>query len=708
MTCKMKVLQKRIQSLMPNRIFEQKFWQYAGEQSASYLRVGGMIGIIVCLLGFETDVRNIQNEYLLYGALVRSSMILFFVGMTILAYQAPKFLAKYSIAIQVILVMFIGFTVGLISAFCAGNNIFYFIGPIQAQIGVAAFFSCPTLIFALACTASNAIYYTTLFWVDPNFAYFDDNILNTIMFMIIAIGVSFIMVRYRKRVFLDQQELIQSREELSDILSSITDVFFALDDKLQFAYMNASARSMLKQLSSTDQSLLGRPIHSVLSYEDVKMVTLIQQIRYVQAQKISLSYDDHFEQLDTFLQIHLYPASRNGVAVYINDVSDHRKLTEQLQQAQKMESMGELSGGIAHDFNNILTIVAGNAELIRRSKEVPTKISDVSTRIVRAAEQGSNLARQLLAFARKQTIELEAIDLNTVISDSMMMLERALDQSLEIKVNQCSEVLPTKIDASKIQQVILNLSINGRDAMPDGGTLSIQTAHKKRSEIDLWQAELDSGEYAELIVSDTGTGMDAATVEHIFEPFFTTKGPNKGTGLGLSTVYGIVKQLQGYIFVESQPNQGTSFYLYFPIDHEFKNAQSDVKKVAAEVKGAGEKVLVVEDEKDICVMMEILLSDMGFSVHVAENAAQARQTFDQMHTELSMIITDVVMPNESGIDLAKYVWQKRSQMPILFMSGFTDDKLRHSFPEQQEIVFIRKPFTVQNLMDKISELQISK
>ncbi len=388
----------------------------------------------------------------------------------------------------------------------------------------------------------------------------------------------------------------------------------------------------------------------------------------------------------------------------IVDITDRKLLENQLQQSRRMEAVGRLAGGIAHDFNNLLTIIRGYAEMaLNRSGILPELTTDVQ-QIGNAAERASTLIRQLLAFSRKQVLQPKPLDLNAIVEGLDKLLNRLMGADIQMQT-ACGENIGTvKADPAQIEQVIMNLVVNARDAMPSGGRLTIETGNV---DLDANYARdhvsVKPGPYVMLAVSDTGVGMDSETQAHIFEPFYTTKGGGRGTGLGLSTVYGIVKQSGGYIWVYSEPGKGTTFKVYLPRVEEPIPAPS-VKSEGTADRIGNETILVVEDEGAVRELARTILTAQGYSVLVAESAAHAEQIVANGSREIHLLLTDVVMPEVSGRELARRITARNAGMQVLFMSGYTDNVIAHGGVLEAGVAFLQKPFTPRALTNKVREV----
>jgi two-component system cell cycle sensor histidine kinase/response regulator CckA len=377
-----------------------------------------------------------------------------------------------------------------------------------------------------------------------------------------------------------------------------------------------------------------------------------------------------------------------------------RQSEEQLRQAQKLEAIGQLAGGVAHDFNNLLTVIIGYSDLLlKRSGSSPNSAAE---EIKKAAERAASLTRQLLAFSRKQVMQRKVFDLNNLVVDMAKMCHRLIGEDIELVIRATQQVARINADPSQIEQVLMNLIVNARDAMPRGGKLTVETATLQIDESHLEKhMAAQPGPYTMLGVSDTGVGMDPETKKHIFEPFFTTKEQGKGTGLGLATVYGIVKQSGGSILVHSEPGAGTTFRIYFPSVDKVTAASPCVDERAA-VPGSGETILVVEDDAQVRRMTATFLRKYGYEVLVATRGDQALKLFEQKGLRVDLIITDVVMPKMSGRELTARLDHLLPNVKVLYMSGYPDDVLRHELDEK--ISFLQKPFTPDALAIKVREV----
>jgi nitrogen-specific signal transduction histidine kinase len=386
------------------------------------------------------------------------------------------------------------------------------------------------------------------------------------------------------------------------------------------------------------------------------------------------------------------------------DVTLQRRLEEQLRQSQKMEAIGQLAGGVAHDFNNLLTVIRGHTELLlERGRENSALVRDAEA-IQKAAERATAITHQLLAFGRKQMLQPRVMDLNRVVTDMTAMLRRLIPSNIQLFPTVHASPLWVRADESQLEQVLLNLVVNARDAMPQGGTLSISTAHVPADSTLLrGRPHLSSAPHASLKVSDTGTGMDAATQARIFEPFFTTKEVGKGTGLGLATVYGIVNQSGGAIGVNSAPDKGSQFEIFLPEVAEplSPNLPSIVR--AGSARGT-ETILIAEDQEAVREMVTEFLSNLGYKVLPARNGAEALHLASHFEGPIHLLVTDAIMPEMGGAALATRLAQILPAIKILYVSGYASDEQALAGVVARGEAFLQKPFTLAALVQTIRVL----
>jgi two-component system cell cycle sensor histidine kinase/response regulator CckA len=374
------------------------------------------------------------------------------------------------------------------------------------------------------------------------------------------------------------------------------------------------------------------------------------------------------------------------------DITDRKQLEDQLLHAQRMEAIGRLAGGIAHDFNNMLMAILGHTELllIRLTPADPMRAS-IET-IQATAERAAALTRQLVTFSRKQVISPRVLSLNTVVTDMNKMLRRLIGEDVEVVYALDPALGSVRIDPTQAEQIVMNLAVNARDAMPKGGRLTIRTSHETMDEERArWRVDVEPGEYVELSVADTGIGMDEQTLARIFEPFFTTKVQGKGTGLGLSTVYAIVQQNNGHLEVESEPGRGTTFVIRLPRVAGAVAVERPVEQ--PELPRGTETVLVVEDDDTVRELVCQMLRTVGYTVLEARHGGEALLICERTSEPIDLMVTDVVMPQMSGRQLAERLEPLQPEMKVLFMSGHTDDAVIRHGVRNAMMTFIQKPFT---------------
>ncbi len=389
--------------------------------------------------------------------------------------------------------------------------------------------------------------------------------------------------------------------------------------------------------------------------------------------------------------------------VFAEDITERRSLEGQLLQSQKMEAIGRLAGGVAHDFNNLLGVILGQNELLQAELGSNPSIHRRTEAIDQSARRAADLTKQLLAFSRKQFIEPRVLDTNAIVQDVEKLLKRLIGEDVELTVRLSPNTGNIKIDPSQFEQILLNLAINARDAMPNGGKLILETAFVVLDETYARQhLGAKAGEFVLLAVSDTGTGMDSQTMARIFEPFFTTKPEGRGTGLGLSTVYGVVKQNNGYVMAYSEVGHGTTFRIYFPSVRATSEVRSQKKDQEEFAKGC-ETILLVEDEPALRELARELLVANGYKVIEAERGEQAIQLVEHSQAPINLLLTDVVMPGIGGKQLATRLLELRPGLQVLYMSGYTDDVINNRGVLRENTLLLPKPFTRANLLRRVRE-----
>jgi two-component system cell cycle sensor histidine kinase/response regulator CckA len=386
---------------------------------------------------------------------------------------------------------------------------------------------------------------------------------------------------------------------------------------------------------------------------------------------------------------------------FVEDISERRALEQQVRQGQKMEAIGRLAGGIAHDFNNLLGVIIGYGDLVLEQAGVDNPLLKPVEQIRKAADRASVLTRQLLAFSRQQVLEMKVLNLNEVVAEMANMLPRLLGEDIHLETILDPALGQVKADQGQIEQVIMNLAVNARDAMPGGGRLLIQTRNAQLQEGFAYkQPAMVPGEYVMILVKDTGMGMDAQTQAHIFEPFFTTKERGKGTGLGLATVYGFVKQSGGYVWVNSEPGMGTTFTIYLPQVSETVEQNGTSAETAAPSRGAG-IILLVEDEEMLRTLARSILEQSGYTVLEACDGMEAVDIAREHKGPIHLLLTDMVMPGMNGRAVAERVSRLHPDIAVVYMSGYTGFSAEEA--ASLDAAIISKPFTRDTLLQKLSE-----
>ncbi|MFL5170509.1 MAG: cell cycle histidine kinase CckA, partial [Microvirga sp.] len=401
-------------------------------------------------------------------------------------------------------------------------------------------------------------------------------------------------------------------------------------------------------------------------------------------------------------------AEGEAAILYGLDISEQRQLEQQFAQAQKMQAVGQLAGGVAHDFNNVLQAIIGYSDLLLANHRPTDPSFQDIMQIKQNANRAASLVRQLLAFSRRQTMRPEVLNLGDVLSDLSMLLKRLLGERVELDLRHGRDLWFVKADVNQFEQVVVNLAVNARDAMPDGGKVTIRTANVSAPEAAALNLQgLPTAELVMIEVSDTGTGIPPEVMDKIFEPFFTTKEVGKGTGLGLSTVFGIVKQSNGFIYVDSGVGQGTSFRVFLPrhiptAEEEEIRAEPEVKKPATDLTGQG-VILLVEDEDPVRAVNARALSARGYTVLEAASGVEALQIIQARQEPVDLVVSDVVMPEMDGPTLLGELRKLHPDLKVIFVSGYAEDAFRKNLPEGEEFNFLAKPFSLKQLVEAVKQ-----
>jgi PAS domain S-box-containing protein len=514
--------------------------------------------------------------------------------------------------------------------------------------------------------------------------------------LLASVGGQIALAIERKRT---EEALRENETRLRLLIEQLPAILWTTDADLKFT---SSLGAGLASMGLKPNQLLGMPLFEFFNSGDPDFPPIAAHRRALQGEAVTFEVDWNGRLYESHVEPLRGAGSRIvGTVGMALDVSERRRLEDQLRQAHKMEAVGRLAGGVAHDFNNLLMVIRGYGELLLEGSEAGDPVYRSAEQIQKAADRAASLTRQLLAFSRKQVLAPAVLDINAVVTDIEKMLQRLIGEDIELVTVARPGVGRIKADRGQIEQVILNLAVNARDAMPRGGKLTIETANVELDEEYCRRhAVVQPGSYVMIAVTDTGVGMDAETRAHIFEPFFTTKG--LGTGLGLATVYGVVKQSGGYIWVYSELGQGTTFKVYLPRLEEGA-AVPVFPRVPAEAQRGYETVLVVEDEDGVRELAREFLERHGYTVLTARSGPDALALAQQRPGPIHLLITDVVMPGMSGRELAEKMAQLRPELRVLFMSGYTDDAIVQHGILDRGTALLQKPFTRASLAAKVRE-----
>jgi len=516
-----------------------------------------------------------------------------------------------------------------------------------------------------------------------------------------SVGGQIALAIERKR---SEERVRESEARLRVLVEQLPAVLWTVDRNFRFT----SALGLgLAQLGLKPNEIVGLSLKDYFGTADPSFAPISAHRRAIAGERVAFS----LEWKDNSYACHVEPLRDStghvhGAICMSLDVTDRRKLEEQFRQAQKMEAVGRLAGGIAHDFNNLLMVIQGYADLLSERLPAGESLRRNAEQIQAAAQRAAALTRQLLAFSRKQILAPKVLNVNSVVAEMEKMLRRVIGEDIELQTVSTDDLWLVKADRSQIEQVVMNLAVNARDAMPHGGRLTIETANVEfDSAVSKAAAAIAPGKYVMLAVTDNGVGMDEKTKAHIFEPFFTTKEKGKGTGLGLATVYGVVKQSGGYVWVYSEPGQGTTFKIYLPrIAEEVPiGGQDAVPDVRPMPKGS-EVILLVEDEAGVRELAREYLEMSNYTVLVAADGHTALELAAMHAGPIHLLMTDVVMPGIGGRELADRMTRLRPEIKVLYMSGYTEQAVSQQGILGDDAVLLQKPFTLATLASKLSEI----
>jgi two-component system cell cycle sensor histidine kinase/response regulator CckA len=533
--------------------------------------------------------------------------------------------------------------------------------------------------------------------------------------VIVLLFFLIILISGRK---ISDRHLREQREWLQVTLSSIGDAVITTNLNGQINFMNPAAESLTGWTSSQAANL---PLSEVFRTvdEDTSKISENSILELTALKPSSSTIADILISRDGTEKFISYNQSliRNqagqttGMVLVLRDMTERKQAEEALQhteaqliQAQKMEAVGRLAGGVAHDFNNLLTAIIGYSQLIQAQLEETSPMRSEIDEICKAGQRAAALTTQLLAFSRKQVLQPKVLDLNAIVANTSKMLSRLIGEDIRFRTTLDPGLKQVKADPGQIEQVLMNLAVNARDAMLSGGSLSIETANVYLDDKYAEQhVEVRPGRHVMLVVSDSGCGMDDKTMAKIFEPFFTTKEKGKGTGLGLATVYGIVKQSGGHIWVYSEPDKGTTFKVYFPqIEEESSSSEAPVQSNF--LPQGTETILLAEDDLQVREFASRVLRGLGYKVLEASNGNEALTVAKQTAGAIDILLTDVVMPQVGGKHLSEKLTLERPEMKVLFLSGYTADSIVHHGVLDEGVAFLHKPFNSGDLVRKVREV----
>ena len=528
-----------------------------------------------------------------------------------------------------------------------------------------------------------------------------------------AIANTLLFVEHKR----SEEALRVSEERYRSILESIEDGYYEVDIAGNFTFFNDS---MCQILGYSKEEMMGM---NNRQYTDQKNAKKLYQAfnKVFRTEQSAKGYEWEIIKKDgtkrdvdaSVSLIKDISGNRIGFRGIVRDITERKQaekemaaLQEQLRQSQKIEAIGQLAGGIAHDFNNAITLIKTCSQLALMDLKPGDPLRQTFEMIDKATQQSANLTRQLLAFSRRQIMEMKVLDLNSLLGDMDKMLHRVIGEDIELVSMLAGDLGRVKVDPGQMEQVVLNLVLNSRDAMPQGGKLTIETANVELNEKYVNNhVGVKPGSYVRVSVSDTGVGMTPEVRERVFEPFFTTKEKGKGTGLGLSTVYGIVKQSKGNIWVYSEPGKGTTFKVYLPqVEEPLEEEKEKARRLERELPHGGETVLVAEDDGDVRSLVVQILKKQGYKVLEAANGEEAFMICEKHEGAIDLLVTDVVMPVMSGRELTDRLLLLQPKIKILYMSGYTDEAIvRHGVLEEG-VNFFQKPFSMEALVLKVREV----
>ncbi len=502
----------------------------------------------------------------------------------------------------------------------------------------------------------------------------------------------------------ERKQAEEALRQYERIVSTSRDFIHLVNTDYVYEAVN---ESFLNHINKSREEVVGHTVGTVLGEGFFQETLKLRLDEAFTGKIVQHQFDVVVDEDNRIMEATLFPMMEDngiikGAVVNVRDITKTRKLEEQLMQAQKIESIGRLAGGVAHDLNNLLTPILAYGEMLSDEFSDDDARKHRTDQIVQAGLRARDLVQQLLAFSRKQTLEYKLVDMNNVVANFEKLVRRTIREDVDIKIILAPGISTVMADVGQIGQVIMNLAVNAADAMPDGGRLTIETA---LAELDREYADthqgVRAGQYVMMSVSDTGCGMDSETQKHLFEPFFSTKG-EQGTGLGLATVYGIVKQHKGNIYVYSEPEKGTTFKIYLPVCEAIQAPEKSDETTQPRQVGS-ETVLIAEDNEIVRELGETILTQQGYTVLVAENGTEALELMASHGSPIDLLLTDLIMPGMNGKELYERAAEKQPGLKVLYMSGYTDNVVVHHGVLDEDVQLLQKPFTVQGLVDKVQE-----
>jgi PAS domain S-box-containing protein len=670
-----------------------------------WLRMGGLWPFIVAVLShfiliFTGNVKALNNKatyVLIYGPALVFSVLLtvtpFFPGLPVKAYWGYT----RGVPTSRIFAAVLGIWSGILPLIILGLVVHHFLKTADKIKKKQALFLFLGFLILLCMAFLSEVIAPALKLRIPE--------LTTIGSLVMAGFIGFAMFRFQ--LFSINPALVAD-----NIISTMGEALFLLDGEGKIISTN---KACLDLLGYKKEELSGQSIKTIVAETVTKRTQFLDIIKTtpVKDYEITITTKDGrgiVVALSTSL-LRDSRGSRAGTVCVARDITQQKTLErekvamqDQLLQAQKMEAIGTLTGGIAHDFNNLLNIIQGYTEMTMMQVEEKDELYPDLKRVFNACRRASRLTSQLLLFSRKQPMEMAKVNLNSLIKNLLKLMQRIIGENISMQTDLAPDLGPVMADEGNVEQVIMNLVINARDAIPRGGTIRLRTENREISEEASKHIQDGyAGRFSCIIVEDTGVGMDRTTVQHIFEPFFTTKGPGKGTGLGLSVAYGIIKQHQGWITVSSEPGKGSSFTVYLPLLGEESEEKAEKVRDLDGMLGKGERILLVEDESDLRRFTREALIKGGYTVVDTATAEEALDIFNQDKSGFDLVFSDIVLPKKSGQDLAEEILLKRPKQKMLFSSGYIDRKPKDDFFTKYGFTLLNKPYTFSRLLGEVKK-----